>query len=164
MSVEDFPEPWQKKLADIETACGVEIEALTVTENGTYSEEGKAYSPVTVNVSGGGSSDFSFAEVTLNITPPEYIELDYEIIQAKFEYPSDSPSYECMCETTNQKVNIILYHGAARIEESILGYWGWNEYLLDIGTMTTSGNIEYVDDHFIVTGNGTISGSYISQD
>ena len=28
------------------------VEALTVTENGTYSEAGKAYSPVTVNVAG----------------------------------------------------------------------------------------------------------------
>ena len=55
MSVENFPEPWQKKLADLATAYRVEIEELTVTENGTYSEEGKAYSPVTVNVSGGGT-------------------------------------------------------------------------------------------------------------
>ena len=55
MSVENFPEPWQKKLADLATAYGIEIEELTVTENGTYSEEGKAYSPVTVNVSGGGT-------------------------------------------------------------------------------------------------------------
>ena len=31
------------------------IEPLTVTQNGTYAESGKAYSPVTVNVSGGGS-------------------------------------------------------------------------------------------------------------
>ncbi len=31
-----------------------EIEPLTVTANGTYSEHGKAYSPVVVNVSGGG--------------------------------------------------------------------------------------------------------------
>lgn len=30
----------------------VTVEALSVTENGTYSEEGKAYSPVTVNVAG----------------------------------------------------------------------------------------------------------------
>lgn len=34
----------------------IEIEPLTVTTNGTYQESGKAYSPVTVNVSGGGSS------------------------------------------------------------------------------------------------------------
>ncbi len=33
----------------------IEIEPLSVTENGTYSESGKAYSPVVVNVSGGGS-------------------------------------------------------------------------------------------------------------
>ena len=36
-----------------------------ITENGTYTaQEGKAYTPVTVNVSG-GSSDFSTAEVTV---------------------------------------------------------------------------------------------------
>lgn len=34
------------------------IEPLTVTQNGTYAESGKAYSPVTVNVSGGGSVQF----------------------------------------------------------------------------------------------------------
>jgi hypothetical protein len=32
------------------------VEPLTVTENGSYSVDGKAYSPVTVNVSGGGGS------------------------------------------------------------------------------------------------------------
>lgn len=31
----------------------VDVESLSVTANGTYQEEGKAYSPVTVNVSGG---------------------------------------------------------------------------------------------------------------
>ena len=34
----------------------IDVEPLTVTENGVYAESGKAYSPVTVNVSGGGSS------------------------------------------------------------------------------------------------------------
>ena len=34
----------------------IEIESLNVTENGTYQESGKAYSPVIVNVSGGGGS------------------------------------------------------------------------------------------------------------
>ena len=42
----------------------VTVEALSVTENGTYSEEGKAYSPVTVDVAG-GSSDFTTAAVTV---------------------------------------------------------------------------------------------------
>lgn len=41
------------------------VEALSVTQNGTYTApQGKAYSPVAVNVSG-GSSDFSTAEVTI---------------------------------------------------------------------------------------------------
>lgn len=34
---------------------GVTVEELNVTQNGDYSEDGKAYSPVHVNVSGGGS-------------------------------------------------------------------------------------------------------------
>lgn len=34
----------------------IEIEQLSVTQNGTYQESGKAYSPVIVNVSGGGGS------------------------------------------------------------------------------------------------------------
>ena len=43
-----------------------EIEELSATENKVYQEDGKVYSKVTVNVEGGGgSSDFSTAEVTL---------------------------------------------------------------------------------------------------
>ena len=34
----------------------IEVEPLTVTQNGTYAESGKAYSPVVVNVSGGGGN------------------------------------------------------------------------------------------------------------
>lgn len=43
---------------------GVTVEALSVTENGTYTAPtGKAYSPVTVNVSGGGgSTDYFYIE------------------------------------------------------------------------------------------------------
>jgi hypothetical protein len=44
---------------------GTTVEALSVTQNGTYTApSGKAYSPVTVNVSG-GSSDFSTATVNV---------------------------------------------------------------------------------------------------
>ena len=45
----------------------VTVEALSVTENGTYSEEGKAYSPVTVNV----ESDFSTAVIEVTVTGGE---------------------------------------------------------------------------------------------
>lgn len=41
----------------------VKVEPLTVTENGTYSEEGKAYSPVIVNVQGGGKVTIPFTQL-----------------------------------------------------------------------------------------------------
>ena len=44
-----------------------EVKELEVTENGTYETKGEMYNKVTVNVEGGGgSSDFSTAEVTIS--------------------------------------------------------------------------------------------------
>lgn len=45
------------------------IEPLTVTQNGVYSESGKAYSPVTVNVSGGGSVQYDTKTATASNYP-----------------------------------------------------------------------------------------------
>lgn len=52
--------PWQRLLyeiwASVTEGHAFEVEPLTVTENDTYTApEGKAYSPVTVNVAGGAS-------------------------------------------------------------------------------------------------------------
>lgn len=58
-----------QKLGNAISGEPVEVVELNVTENDTYTApSGKAYSPVTVNVSG-GSSDFSTAEVTINVQP-----------------------------------------------------------------------------------------------
>lgn len=57
---------------------GVEVEPLEVTQNGEYTApDGKAYSPVSVNVEGGGggSSDFSTAEVTVINEDSKYVDL-----------------------------------------------------------------------------------------
>ena len=44
----------------------ITVESLSVTENDTYTAPaGKAYSPVTVNVSGGGGGDLSSATITI---------------------------------------------------------------------------------------------------
>ena len=57
MAATNFDKPWQRYLRQIAAGAGIEIEALTVTENDTYTAPaGKAYSPVIVNVSGGGGS------------------------------------------------------------------------------------------------------------
>ena len=47
----------------------IEIESLNVTENGTYQESGKAYSPVIVNVSGGGGASIDTKTVTASNRP-----------------------------------------------------------------------------------------------
>ena len=45
-----------------------EIKELTATENKVYQKDGEVYNKVTVNVEGGGgSSDFSTAEVTVTL-------------------------------------------------------------------------------------------------
>lgn len=51
-----------------------EVKELDVTENGTYETKGEMYNKVTVNVEGGGgSSDFSTAEVTISTTAEDVI-------------------------------------------------------------------------------------------
>ena len=59
----EFPDDFVSAIGDIQTGGGVTVEPLSVTENGTYTAPtGKAYSPVTVNVSGGGTDDLLLLE------------------------------------------------------------------------------------------------------
>ena len=52
-----FPGGFVDAIGDIETGDGVTVSPLSVTANGTYTApSGEAYSPVTVNVSGGGTT------------------------------------------------------------------------------------------------------------
>lgn len=64
MTVDDMPD----EIGSIST--GAQVEPLSVTENGTYSAPtGYAYSPVTVNVSGGGGGDLgAFIDRTISGT------------------------------------------------------------------------------------------------
>lgn len=56
----------------------ITVEALSVTENGTYTaESGKAYSPVTVNV----PSDFSVAEVTITDNRATGSAIDFNVCE-----------------------------------------------------------------------------------
>lgn len=56
----------------------ITVEALSVTENGTYTaESGKAYSPVTVNV----PSDFAVAEVTITDNRSSGSAIDFSICE-----------------------------------------------------------------------------------
>lgn len=72
--------PWQRLLyeiwASVTEGHAFEVEPLTVTENDTYTApEGKAYSPVTVNVAGGASvgNPVQLTRVTYDSKSGDYI-------------------------------------------------------------------------------------------
>lgn len=120
------------------------VEALSVTQNGTYTApSGKAYSPVTVNVSG-GSSDFSTAEVTVNIQGGEIDEMSGCVAVDDPDYGG----YSVCTLVSGETSTVILYKGRALVVP-----------LESYSTNEATGGIVYDEDsgNFIVTGDGTIS-------
>ena len=118
--------------------ASVTVEALSVTENGTYSEEGKAYSPVTVNV----ASDFSTAEVTLVNTDTETDYIDNLLITLIIDEqlsPTPSPS--------TGVATIPLYKG-----EITAVYMR-----ADTTSISVTGNATYDDGVITITGDCTIT-------
>lgn len=93
---------------------GVTVEQLNVTENGTYAEAGKAYSPVVVNVAG-GSSDFSTAEVTFKNTDQTAA---YTISGLYCVY-ENSIGYNTFVVTADVTVKIPMYNDESYIPMSV---------------------------------------------
>ncbi len=119
---------------------GVTVEALNVTENGTYSEEGKAYSPVVVEVES-GASDFDIAEVRVNVTgSPSNL-----IIVIPALYDGDVWGYGTQGDTYRVVV--------PKNKATVVGVFGQN-----IESVTATGDI-VVDsnDEIYITGAGTIN-------
>lgn len=81
---------------------GDTVEPLEVTANGTYEESGKAYSPVTVNVSGGASL--------------ETIQLDFDAINGdgvtnvKVQYMNENGQYVTDMPTVSRKTYTVAKH------------------------------------------------------
>ena len=61
----------------------IEVEPLTVTQNGTYAESGKAYSPVVVNVSGGGGKAIQVNSSAGSVRTTSYSSTGVSITVAK---------------------------------------------------------------------------------
>lgn len=132
------------------------IEALSVTENGTYSASGDVdgYSPITVNVSGGGN--FSIVNVTFRATVfpdfdiPENVYINTPVIDNNKYAPIE---YEYNGSKT---VGIVLYNNRVEVPASFtdIAYDG-NDYDM-------SGNVTYDDDNFvfIITGDCTFGIGY----
>lgn len=122
----------------------ITVEALSVTENGTYTaESGKAYSPVTVNV----PSDFSIAHVT-------FVNSDNTKTYAVNNLVTIRGSYmviEKLTVTTSAAVDLVLYKGSAYVSEI--------EDADDQTAPVMTGDISYDSDNneFVITGDGTIT-------
>lgn len=120
-----------------------EIKELTATENKVYQEDGEVYNKVTVNVEGGGgSSDFSTAEVTIIWDNPE-IEVNWDscpIIE------NDMINGSTYADTSPAIVTVPLYKGKCVWVQATRG-------------LTLSGNIEeyYEGAGMLITGDGTIT-------
>lgn len=127
-----------------------EIKELEVTENGTYETKGEMYNKVTVNVEGGGgSSDFSTAQVTVvNNSQSDAFNFIMAVtmtnggISATTGLALGTPVGE------TEVFNVALYKGNAHIQfES-------DEHLV----ITTSGNISDLGGgNYMVTGDCTIT-------
>ena len=123
------------------------LKTLTATENKTYQEDGTAYTSVTVNVEGGGgSSDFSTAEVTVtnnNASAVQYMTTNIS---------NNALTPDSIIEgNTSGTVIVVLYKG-----QSDLGLLLINGVPIESPTLTGDISLDEFSD-VIVTGDGTIT-------
>ena len=117
-----------------------EVKELEVTENGTYETKGEMYNKVTVNVEGGGgSSDFSTAEVefknqtTTNLT-----------IRCCCIVDNNIESTVTLGGTQNKTCTAVLYKGSQQVEIPF-----------GVELATATGDITVDNEEGIITVNGS---------
>ena len=128
------------------------IVAKNITENGTYdpaTEGADGYAPVVVNVEGGGgSSDFSTAQVTIvNTTTTDVV--IYMAVQLDVE-EEDYSALMCeayVVEGETLTVTAVLYKGI------VVGYLNRAQEF----NVSVSGSAEYDSPNFDITGDCTIT-------
>lgn len=139
---------------------GTTVEALSVTQNGTYTApSGKAYSPVTVNVSG-GSSDFSTAEVQVKSESTGhsfFITSDYDtvtgLVSTEEGYFTDT-SLEQIDVGVTYTLNVLILNGSFMISYVDHGNISANN-ISTTGSATVQDLGGFVEIH--VTGDCTIT-------
>lgn len=140
------------------------IVAKNITENGTYdpaTEGADGYAPVVVNVEGGGgSSDFSTAEVTLNLTVENATLVETSLETLLINYPNEDFSYVCGHNPSiDNKCSVLLYQGYATAEGVLAIDNNEHDYSSIVGTPVTTGGVSWDADRrfFEITGDGTIT-------
>lgn len=128
-----------------------EIKELTATENKVYQKDGEVYNKVTVNVEGGGgSSDFTTAEVTITNTASHPFMFLLPVI---FHYEDDEEVMVPFLDSEDidgGSVTVVLYKGECQT-------FFTSEYPMRNFEITASGNVEMGEDLPIIKGNGTIT-------
>lgn len=120
-----------------------EVKELEVTENGTYETKGEMYNKVTVNVEGGGgSSDFSTAEV-------------------EFKNQTTSMLTIKTVNINNDKlIGEILLGDTATATRTLVLYKGSQQVVIPFGveSVTATGDITVDDEEgvIIINGSGTV--------
>lgn len=129
-----------------------EVKELEVTENGTYETKGEMYNKVTVNVEGGGgSSDFSTAEVTITNNSSE---------EVQFYIPTymDIPGYGTIIQSfmwTNSEEP--TFEGEVVIPTNGELYVGSSLAQFTTSNTSITGNARLENGQLIITGDCTIT-------
>ena len=135
---------------------------IAITENGENIDVAQ-YEKATVNVSGGGSSDFSTAEVTLDLTVPSGVTISATgLYGVSVSYPDENHGYGSeFIPSNNNKVTILLYQGHAHVYAAVIQVSNEDPYLLEGQDATLTGNATYDSDTgaIDITGDCTISGT-----
>ena len=146
---------------------------ITITENGTDIDV-STYATADVAVEGGGgSSDFSTAEVTFNVTPPEGVTITTvyaENVNVPWyidpQDPADILYYECesVFNTTDAlkiKIPVGIVAGAFVGGAAIYFTDSENTYIFLNDTPTISGNVTFDSDNnrYVITGDCAFSGN-----
>lgn len=129
-----------------------EVKELDVTENGTYETKGEMYNKVTVNVEGGGgSSDFSTAEVTVINNSAEGYNIDTPLVDTEEE---SMYTGQFISSGKTKVLNVIQYKGFNMT--SILDTTEYADPVPE-NNVSMSGGVSYDGSTFTVTGDCTIT-------
>ena len=122
-----------------------EIKELTATENKVYEKDGEVYNKVTVNVEGGGgSSDFSTAEVEVINTTADLVSVSAVCIR---DTPSSAiVAFGTIMPDPDRTYTAPLYKGVC----------SWKITAAD-AVVAVTGDISYDNGTIFITGDGTIT-------
>lgn len=141
--------PYSKMEYCIEAQGYPELE-IDITENGEY--DVKKFAKANVNVSGGGSSDFSTAQVTIANNIDNNVSLYMPVIYETTPMPSIDKAIYCAYSLAegapSETVRVALYGGTCLVQPAsdIMGK-----------TFTATGNAEYSNGMIIITGDCSIT-------